>query len=284
VRVNVVWIDVEVLDRAGVPVTNLTKADFEVKEDGRKVVITNFARLQDRPVSLAIVLDTSATSLIKINTAKQFISRIIHLLGREDEICLYTFDARDAYLEQKFTKERGLLVSALENISVPSKASSGGILEFLSRSPFTGLGIDLALKSLLQTSYGRKALLLISNRFRGLGPGTVDHVQNSACTLLTLGFDNKAAVLVSLGGDLISKRQLIEESGGRQFSADAEDMTGVSRAIAYSLKNYYALSFITESDKAKEKPRRLSVHIPGHPHLVVNARHSYILKEEEGNE
>jgi VWFA-related protein len=282
VRVNVVPLDVEVLDRAGNPVLDLTQESFIVKEDGKAVPITNFARLQDRPVSLAIVLDTSAISLQKLNAGKQFIFQIIHLLGRDDDICLYTFDAKDAHLEQDFTKDRLPLVTALENISVPSHGTGGMLAELFKRQPQTGLGIDLALLNLGKTRNGKKALLVVSNRFRGLGPATVEHVQNSGCTLLTLGFSNKAALLVSLGGDNISKNQLMRESGGRRFSADTEDITGVCRAMAYSLKNYYALAYVTELTTGKEKPRRIDVRIPGHDY-VINARRSYTPKEATGS-
>jgi VWFA-related protein len=280
VRVNVVSLDVEVLDRAGKPVLGLAKKDFVVREDGKAMELTNFARLQDRPVSLAIVLDTSAISLEKLNSAKQFVFQLIHLLSRDDDICLYTFDARDAHLEQDFTKDRLLLVDALENISVPAHGSGGMLAELFGGQPPTALGIDLALLNLRKTNNGKKALLIISNRFRGLGPATVDHVQDSGFTLLTLGFSNKAALLVTMGGDQISKKQLMRESGGRQFSADTTDITGVCRAIAYSLKNYYALSYLTQIGPNDEKPRHINVLIPGHDH-VINARRSYIPKEKE---
>jgi hypothetical protein len=69
---------------------------------------------------------------------------------------------------------------------------------------------------------------------------------------------------------------MMKESGGRQFSAETEDVTRVSRAIAYSLKNYYALSFVTESDKAKDKSRSIRVRVPKQPQLLINARRSYI--------
>jgi len=274
VRVNVVSLDVEILDRAGNPVLNLAQEDFVVREEGKAMALTSFARLQDRPVSLAIVLDTSAISLEKLSAAKQFIFQLIHLLARNDDICLYTFGTRDAHLEQDFTKNRRLLVDALENISVRSHGTGGVLAELLGAEPRTALGIDLALLNLRKTNNGKKALLVISNRFRGLGPATVDHVQDSGFTLLTLGFSNKAALFVTLGGDQISRKQLLRESGGRQFSADTADVTGVCRAIAYTLKNYYALSYLTQIGPKDEKPRRIKVLIPGHDY-VINARRSY---------
>ena len=62
VQVNLVSLDVEVLDQPGNPIPGLTRNDFVVKENGRTMEITNFAWLADRPVSLAMVLDTSAIS------------------------------------------------------------------------------------------------------------------------------------------------------------------------------------------------------------------------------
>lgn len=281
VRVDVVSLDVEILDRAGNPVLNLAPEDFVVREDGKKMELTSFSRLRDRPVSLAIVLDTSAVSLEKLDAAKEFIFQLIHLLGRVDDICLYTFGVGDAHLEQDFTKDRRLLVDALENISVPAHHTGGVLAELLGSEPRTALAIDLALINLRKANNGKKALLVISNRFRGLGPATVDHVQNFGFTLLTLGFSNKAALLVTLGGDHISRKQLMRESGGRQFSADTADITGVCRAIAYSLKNYYALSYLTQIGPNDEKPRHIKVLIPGHDY-VINARRTYNPKGQPG--
>jgi VWFA-related protein len=50
VEVRVVNVDVQVVDRGGVPVDGLEKGDFELRVDGRSVEITNFAR-SARPVA-----------------------------------------------------------------------------------------------------------------------------------------------------------------------------------------------------------------------------------------
>ncbi len=274
-RVSVVSVDAEVLDAAGNPVRGLAREDFVVKENGSPVAITNFARLSDRPVSLATVLDTSAIALDKLNVAKQFIFELIHLLGRDDDLCLYTLGKGDAPLEVRFTSDRAPLIDALENISVPSRGSGGLLQRLFGGIPPTALAIDLALAELRGSRHPKKSLLVISNRFLGLGPASVEHVQESGCTLLTLGFSNTAAMLVSLGGDEISRKQLMRESGGRQFSAEAADITGVCRTIAYSLKNYYALAYQTEIKEGDTKPRRIEVTIPG-AQYTINARRSYI--------
>ena len=133
VRVNIVSVDVEVLDDDGNLVQGLTRDDFIVEENGEEVKIVNFARYYDNPVSLALLLDTSTIELRKLDIAKQFILNIIHLLDRDDDICLYSFDIRDAYLEADFTVNRSLLVSALEDIGVPADRKLGFLAEFFGK-------------------------------------------------------------------------------------------------------------------------------------------------------
>jgi hypothetical protein len=230
-----------------------------------------------------------------LSKAKQFIIEIIHRLGHDDDICLYSFDNRNVYREVAFTKDRALVNAALDNISTLSNSSGGiikdlfgigsnaigshGILhELFGSLPPSGLGVDLALRSLREGSHPKRALIFISNRFRGLGPATVEHVQNSGCTLMTLGFTNKTAIILSVG-DLINKRQFMRESGGRQFSAETNDIAGVSRSIVYSLKNYYSIGYSTKIIPGDEKPRHIKVSIPKGEY-TINARRSYIPKSK----
>ncbi len=281
VEVNLVSLDVEVLDALKNPVLGLTAHDFVVKENGKPKEISNFAWMADRPVSLAMVLDTSAVSNEKLIIFKHFIIELARVLARSDEICLYSYDARDAYLELDFTSSRGSLQDALENIYVPSRGANV-LKELMGPVPLTGLAIDMALHRLGSTTKGRKALLLISNRFRGLGPVTVEHVQESGCTLLTLGSSNKAAFLVTLGGDRISANQLMKQSGGRNFSAETEDIRGVCLQIAYALKNYYAIGYLTETLPNEKKPRRIDVQVPG-KNCTINFRRSVRSSESNFN-
>ncbi len=274
VRVDLVSVDVEVLDKKGNPVLGLKPDDFVVKENGAPMELTNFARLSDRPVSLVIVLDTSGIPQAKLRIAKQFIFQLIHLLGHEDDVCLLSFDNEDAYVEQGFTSDRSMLISALDNIGVPSGRTHTLLNDLFGPTPQIGLGIDYGLTALKKGKNGKKALLVISDRFKGLGPATVEHVEESGCTFLTLGFSNVANAILTLGGDKISKKQLMGASGGRAFSGDSGNITEVCRAVAYSLKNHYHLAYLTKGPSPGEK-RDIQVLVPGRE-CMVYARHSYI--------
>ncbi|MGH9423863.1 MAG: VWA domain-containing protein, partial [Thermoanaerobaculia bacterium] len=62
VEVKVINVDVDVVDKAGRPVTDLTKDDFEVFEDGRPQKIANFYVIENSGVKGAPVADAAAAS------------------------------------------------------------------------------------------------------------------------------------------------------------------------------------------------------------------------------
>jgi VWFA-related protein len=280
VQVNLVSLDVEVFDRDGNHILGLKKSDFVVEENGTPMEISNFAVSTDRPVSLAAVLDTSALSVEQLIVCKTFLRTLAYDLDRNDELCLYSFDSRDAYLEQDFTSKMKPLWDALDNIGVPSDQSGGLLIALFGKAPPTGLAIDKALQKLEKTRNGKKALLLISNRFNGTGPATVEHIQRSGCTFLTLAFSHKASMVVQFG-DAISTRQLMRESGGRRFSAESPDIKDVCREIMYSLKNYYSIGYIIKAPSDDKKPRKIQIRIPKHSYKV-NYRRTIIPVRDSG--
>ena len=271
-QVELVSLDVDVRDRQGHRVPGLQQRDFVVKENGRTMELTHFAEWSDRPVSLALVLDTSAIPRQQLIIAKQIISRLAHVLGREDELCLYTFDARDTYLEQAWTRDRIPLLEALRNIDVATGKATAFLKSLGGIAPRTGLAIDTALLALRRGTNPKRALLVVSNQFRDLGPATVEHVQAAGYTLLTLGFGNKTSWLISLGGDQISRTALETQSGGRRFSAQADDITLTCKTIAESLKNHYSLGYSADAGKDPKKMRHIRVTIPGHDYVIAHRR------------
>jgi VWFA-related protein len=274
VQVNLVSLDVEALDRNGNHVWGLTKPDFVVEENGRPMEITNFAVSRDRPISLAAVLDTSALSVEQLIICKTYLRTISHDLDHSDELCLYSYDSRDAHLEQDFTSAMKPIWDALDNIGVLSNQKGGLMMAMFGATPPTGLAVDIALHKLEEAHNKKRALLLISNRFSGTGPVTVEHIQQSGCILLTLAFPHKAS-LVLQSGDAISMHQLMKESGGRRFSAKAQDIEDVCRQMLYSLKNYYSIGYLTKVQANDKKPRKIKIRIPQHSYKT-NFRHTYI--------
>src|SRR5436190_1491251 len=105
VDVRLVNVYATVIDSSGRYVQTLQKNDFLVEEDGRRQQLAHFDRNQDTPLSIGILLDTSASMRLKLDTATDAVDRLVRTLHPDDDIFLMGFD-NDAYLLQDFTSDR----------------------------------------------------------------------------------------------------------------------------------------------------------------------------------
>src|SRR5438552_2280867 len=96
VRVDVRLVNVvaTVTDDHGQYVPNLTQDDFTLYEDGKIQEISHFSQDQNVPVSVGILLDTSASMDRKIRTAVEAVDRFIRRIQPDDEIFLMTFSGQ----------------------------------------------------------------------------------------------------------------------------------------------------------------------------------------------
>ena len=98
IRVNVrlVRMLVTVKDAAGQLVGSLNKSDFGVYDNGVKQDIAVFDRETEQPLSVAMLVDTSASTGIEKSYEVDSVSRFLHVLLTEgnpaDTVSLYTFD------------------------------------------------------------------------------------------------------------------------------------------------------------------------------------------------
>jgi len=94
--VDLVTFGVTVVDRKGKLITDLTRADFEVLEDGAPQTVTQFARgLGDGEgpaTHLGLMLDTSASMERDLKLARSAAIRFLNLVPEAEDITLVDFD------------------------------------------------------------------------------------------------------------------------------------------------------------------------------------------------
>jgi hypothetical protein len=272
VEVNLVFLDVEVLDSQGIPIDGLGRNDFVVKENDSPVEISSFARISDQPLSLVISLGTGFMPQTNLGIAKNAVSLLIHLMKPGDEICLYSFDQRDAYLEQGFTHDRPKLVKALENIGVTSRSRRPGrILRGFATPSQTGLGLDLGLAAAKKGIHRRKALLLVRDRVESLGLASLEHARAAGCTLIVLGFSEEAKSRLMLINDQSGFEQLILGSGEIRASGENGEVMELCRTIAHLLSSRYSIGYNTSLTEG-QGARRIDVTVPGHDCRIIARR------------
>jgi VWFA-related protein len=127
VEVKSVSVPVTVRDKHGKIISNLTKDDFVVEEDGRPQTINYFAREKDLPLRLGLLVDTSLSQRKVLEEERSasysFLDQMLH---SKDLAFVIHFD-REVELLQDFTAERPKLQEALQSLQTPQfNASSGG--------------------------------------------------------------------------------------------------------------------------------------------------------------
>jgi Ca-activated chloride channel family protein len=113
-NVDEVVLNATVMDDKQHLVTNLTKDDFRVFEDGVAQTINSFQH-QDIPISLGILVDNSGSMRTKREAVNKSALDLVHYSNPEDESFVVNF-SDEAYIDQDFTASIPKLREGLSHI------------------------------------------------------------------------------------------------------------------------------------------------------------------------
>ena len=133
VQVKTVSVLATVRDKHGKIVSNLSKEDFALQEDGRPQTINYFARESDLPLRLGLLVDTSLSQRRVLDSERSAsYSFLDHLLREDKDLAFIIHFDREVELLEDFTPSRPKLQAALQSLQTPqadadrSGGSSGG--------------------------------------------------------------------------------------------------------------------------------------------------------------
>jgi VWFA-related protein len=167
VEANMVTVFASVRDKKGQIVSNLTKDDFSIDEDGRAQTITYFARVNDLPLTVGLLVDTSLSQRRVLGQERTASSSFIEHTLREDkkdQAFLIHFDY-EVELLQDFTSSRKKLESKLDLLETPEMqhASDDGSGHRHGGGTLLYDAIYLASNDMMQKMQGRKAVIILSD-------------------------------------------------------------------------------------------------------------------------
>jgi VWFA-related protein len=129
VEVKTVSVLATVRDKHGKIVSDLTKDDFQLDEDGRPQTINYFVHESDLPLRLGLLIDTSLSQRRVLDQERTASYSFLDKLLRQDKDSAFVihFD-HEVELLQDFTPSRPQLQAALQKLSIPQfdGGSSGG--------------------------------------------------------------------------------------------------------------------------------------------------------------
>lgn len=115
VESNLVVLNVGVADQKGRALTDLSRGDFTVYEDGVKQTVVSFEPAAS-PFSLVILLDMSGSTRNFRPTLKQSAIRFLDALGPEDRVAVVTFNDKVKTI-QNFTNDRRKVAFAIDYLA-----------------------------------------------------------------------------------------------------------------------------------------------------------------------
>ena len=127
VQVKVVNVPATVRDKHGAIVSNLTKDDFVLEEDGRPQTIHYFSQESDLPLTLGLLVDTSLSQRRVLDQERSASSSFLDQMLRpeKDKAFLIHFDYQVELL-QDLTSSREKLRSALDALQEPHFSQTSG--------------------------------------------------------------------------------------------------------------------------------------------------------------
>ncbi|HEX9093792.1 MAG TPA: VWA domain-containing protein [Coriobacteriia bacterium] len=267
-----------VTDRQGRLVTGLDRDAFELREDGAPQRIEMFSRETDAPLSLGLLVDTSASQAALLpaerRRARAFLDGV---LGPQDEAFVMRFD-RDVSVVQGFTGDRELLGRALDALRVDRGTVPTGVAP---RGTRLYDAIDAAAHDFMGGRRGRKVLVLLTDgQDQGSGVtrgAALDAVERAEAIVYSVVVADPAFYWAR-GGDFRGEETLgtlLKKTGGWLVRPEESDGLAV---VAAELRAQYRLGYAPRRGYDGTY-RRIDVHARD-GRYSVRARRGYFASAE----
>ncbi len=284
--------------------TELKQTDVRLLEDGQPQEIVAFARQVDLPLSLAILIDTSASQERTLPeeraAAKSFIQAVIR--PAKDEVSVISFTG-ETTLEQGLTNNVARLNRAIDRVEfVPPSGYIGGGVIAGGTPPISGDNqmaqgstaiwdaIWVTSEEVLKTSPDktRRAIILLSDGVNTYGSKKFDDAvqaaQRNEAVIYVVGVGDEFYGGVDEG---VLKR-LSEKTGGRAFfPRDETELRKAFTQIQIELRSQYLIAYEPSNQKRDGSYRKIQIQVVN-PELnkqktSVTHRQGYFAQSETGS-
>ncbi len=283
---RVVSVSAVVLDSHGLPVRDLPKEDFALKQDGKPQEIRYFSEDSDLPLTLSLLVDTSGSEKAYLQEEVLDSEVFFKAMMRRptDRAALYQFDI-EARKVQGLTDSVQTLINSLNFLTIPRGATMDATRG--------GTKLYDAVVAAAQASEGRergrRALVLLTDGedvgSRATLEGAIAAAQRADVVVyaVLIGAPEPSrlhapAAALSRGSDVL--RNLSSTTGGRLFSLDKEmNLKDAYELIEEDLRLQYQIGYTPPETKAGSY-HRIELKVQGTPAKVtVQARRGFYTPE-----
>ena len=268
--VELVSLNVTVTDGSGKYVTDLNEGEFEVYEDGAKQKLTFFSKAQ-QPISLALLLDTSASMDERMGIAQEAAIGFAKQLHKEDQAEVIDFDSQVRVLSP-FTNDEAALEKAIRATTANGSTS-------LYNALYIALTELRKVKVASASEIRRQAIVLLSD-----GDDTssliefdrvLDVAKRSEVVIYCIGLRQGEIARREFKEAEFVLKQLSNETGGRAyFPTDARELAKIYQGIWDELSSQYAVAYSSANPKRDGAWRRVQVRLT-RPNITGRTKQGY---------
>ena len=272
VGIEVINLNVSVTDARSRYVTNLDKEDFAVFEDGVRQRLTLFTH-QNLPISMVVMIDTSASMDVKIDSARKAAIRFIGTLREVDSAQIVQFNDRATVL-QAFTPDHALLEAAIARIETRGPTALHNALYIslkdLQKQKQAG---ELRRRAVVLLTDGEDTASLVTDE-QVLDLAKKSEINIYSISLRAARVQARDRLSFSQAAHLLTA--LSRETGGQvHFPDSISELDFVYDRIAEELRTQYSLGYVSANARRNGKWRRIVVRTPSRADLHIRHKLGY---------
>jgi VWFA-related protein len=285
-EVNVVNLFFNVKDKHGLLIPNLTKDDFQVLEDGKPQTIKYFSAESNQPLTLGIMIDTSASQTRVLTIEQESCAEFLRQVLRQKDLAFVINFDTDVNLDQDFTSNVRDLTRALKKMQINAGMGGGppglggGPIPTTPRGTLLYDAIYLAADEKLKNEVGRKAMIIFTDgedqgsRLRIRDAIEAAQKADAICYVILIA-DRGFYGGFGYSGDFEMKK-LAEQTGGRviEVGNKQDKLHDAFEQIQKELRSQYNIGYSPTNNKQDGTYRKIQIH-PKNGDYKVQARQGY---------
>lgn len=257
--IEIINLNLSVTDPADNYITDLDRPDFAIYEDGIRQELSLFTH-ENLPISMVIMVDTSASMEEKVQVAQQAAIRFTKTLRPVDLAQIVQFNDRTTTL-QPFTNDHADLEAAiLETETSGPTALHNALYIALKDLTKDNNPAQLRRRAVVLLSDGEDTASLVSD------DQVMDLAKKSEINIYAISLrpnrpQDRTRQAFSQAEYLLTS--LARETGGRvYFPASLGELDAVYDRIAEELRTLYSVGYISSNPRRDGKWRRIVVRVP----------------------
>ena len=288
--VNVVNIFFNVKDKHAAIIPDLTKADFELYEDGKQQTVKYFSKESDLPLTIGMMIDTSPSQMRVLPGEQEAGAEFLKDVMRPKDLAfLMSFDVEVDLLRDLTSNPRDI-EKAMSKTRINAGGGSRSSIPGIGQGPIPGLGnpkgtllydaVYLASREVLSHEVGRKAMILLTDG-QDQGSNTrlteaIEIAQKADAIVYVILVADRGFYGGGYYGDR-EMRKLTEETGGRviEVGNHPEKLPEAFKQLSFELRNQYAIGYTPANETKDGGFRKVEIRVPKNKDAKIQARKGY---------